>query len=268
MTEQLAAPLGGPPPKEVPLTRAPLERVLAQVRFPPILAIRSPTSVGIAAFQEALKTVYPILEQEQIFSVLATAGPSPPEVRPETVWRFRDFDNAWRITLTAEFVTLEAMRYSNRKDFLARLGDLLVALGATFGPAASQRIGVRYIDRIHGAHVENIAQLVQPMVLGVQQSSIGASARSHITECLLRAEEGEIQGRWGLLPENATYEPGLLPPIGERSWVLDLDMFVARQEKFDPVALTERARTFCERIYSMFRWMTTDEFLRTFGGTP
>lgn len=51
-------PLIDPPPPEVPLKSAPLIRVIAQVRFPPILSIEKQEFV--ASFQEAIRDKYPI----------------------------------------------------------------------------------------------------------------------------------------------------------------------------------------------------------------
>ena len=57
-------PLNPTPTPEVPLSRAPLVRVLAQARFPTILAIRDADKV--ASFQEALRETYPNLSREQV----------------------------------------------------------------------------------------------------------------------------------------------------------------------------------------------------------
>src|SRR5688500_10574342 len=46
MTATMPTPLGGPPPAEIHLPGAPLVRVIAQVRFPPILAIGDPGAVA------------------------------------------------------------------------------------------------------------------------------------------------------------------------------------------------------------------------------
>ena len=56
-------PLTAQPPEEVPLKDAPLIRVIAQVRFPPILSIEKKDFVG--SFQEAIREKYPILQHEQ-----------------------------------------------------------------------------------------------------------------------------------------------------------------------------------------------------------
>ena len=52
MPENLPAPLGGSPPQEISLPRAPLVRVLTQVRFPGILKIEDKGMV--ASFQEKI----------------------------------------------------------------------------------------------------------------------------------------------------------------------------------------------------------------------
>lgn len=55
MPENLPAPLGGSPPQEISLPRAPLVRVLTQVRFPGILKIEDKGMV--ASFQEKIYAI-------------------------------------------------------------------------------------------------------------------------------------------------------------------------------------------------------------------
>ena len=56
-----AAPFAGPAPAEVPLPRAPLARVIAQVRFPPNLALDKAEEVS--GFQKAIRADYPVLQR-------------------------------------------------------------------------------------------------------------------------------------------------------------------------------------------------------------
>jgi uncharacterized protein (TIGR04255 family) len=262
--------LTGPPPAEVPLPRAPLARVIAQVRFAPILAIRNPDIV--AKFQEAIRGAYPILSEDRIHRiVMASAG--IPDVREGVIWRFSDGEKRqWRASLSVDFVALETSAYLSRQDFLARLGGILAALEGAFNPAEAQRLGLRYIDRLTGDAVTHIAELIRPKVLGILQpnkeppSKLGESVLHLLTEAQLLAEEGRIQARWGRLPENVTYDPDSLEPIGEASWVLDLDMFTPGPQKFATNELLATATGFAERIYSVFREMVTDEFLKFYGG--
>lgn len=197
MNNMSTSPLAGPLPPEVPLSSSPLIRVLAQIKFPTILAIGTNDN-EIAAFQEKIRPIYPILEREQSFN-LYTSPSAPPEVRPMVIWRFRDLKNHWQVTLTTEFVTLEALQYLSRADFSVRLENVLAAVQSIYAPSAATRVGVRYVDCIKSPHLEQIEELFKPAVLGIHMSEIGKAADANMTECLLRAEEGQIQCRWGLL---------------------------------------------------------------------
>lgn len=270
MTTTLPRPLSGPPPAEVPLPKAPLARVIAQVRFAPILAIRNPDSV--ASFQEAIRATYPILTEDRIHQiVLVSAG--PPDIREGVIWRFSDAEKGqWRASLSVDFVALETSAYVSRQDFLTRLGAILAALENSFKPAEAQRLGLRYIDRLTDNAVDRVAELIRPKVLGILQpnteppSNLGEAVLHLFTEAQLLAEEGFIQARWGRLPENATYDPDALEPISKSSWVLDLDMFTSGPQKFASEELQVTATHFAKRIYSVFREMVTDEFLKFYGG--
>lgn len=264
MTSIPITPLFGELPPEVPLPRAPLVRVLTQIKFPTILSIGTSDS-EVAAFQEKIRGIYPILEREQ--SVMIVGSPNAPEVRSGIVWKFRDLKNQWQVALAADFITLEAIQYSSRADFCARLENVLAAVQATYAPSAALRVGVRYVDCIKPPHIDRIEELIQSAVLGIHRTELGKTAAINITECQFKAEEGQIQGRWGLLPPGATHDPGIpLPPEGQ-SWVLDLDMFSTEQMAFDAAELSNVARSFAGRLYAVFRWMVKDEFLRVFGGT-
>jgi uncharacterized protein (TIGR04255 family) len=75
-------PLQGPPPPEIPLKNAPLLRVIAQVRFPTLLAVRSADRV--AGFQDAVRDRYPYLEREDV--AMLSVGPiSVPDASHEAV---------------------------------------------------------------------------------------------------------------------------------------------------------------------------------------
>ena len=269
MTTTLPQPLSGPPPAEVPLPRAPLVRVIAQVRFAPILAIRSPDAVSI--FQEAIRGTYPILNEDRIHQIILATGGTP-DIREGNIWRFSDDKKRWRTSLSVDFIALETSEYVSRQDFLERLGFLLAALEAAFKPAEVQRLGLRYIDRLTDDAVDRIGELIRPKVLGILQPNkeppldLGNAILHLMTEAQLIAAEGRIQARWGKLPANATYDPDALEPVDKESWVLDLDMFTPGPQKFASDELRTTATRFAERIYTVFREMVTDEFLRFYGG--
>jgi uncharacterized protein (TIGR04255 family) len=261
------SPLTGPPPAEVPLTDAPLVRVIAQVRFPMVASVE--TRDFIAPFQEAIRTEYPVLRPEQSRSFFVGQR-GVMDTRSNTVWRFHDASGAWSVTLAPDFLALETGRYTSRQDFLDRLKRVLAALVAHVDPKVIDRLGVRYIDRVTGDNLGDLPQLVRPEVCGVLSTPLAAHARHAISEAMfvLPDNGGQVMTRWGRVPARGTVDPAAVEAIDEPSWLLDVDAFQAETRELDVEAAVEQARGFAERIYSVFRWTVTDEFLRRYGGQP
>lgn len=260
-------PLLGPPPQEVPLPSAPLVRVIAQVRFASILAVQG--AEHIAPFQEAIRATYPVLRQEHAQSLLV--GPQGVASGQELVaWRFADVDGTWRVSLAPEFVALETTDYTSRTGFLERVQAVLEAVEEYVGPDVVQRVGLRYIDRVTGEALEDITKLVRPEMLGIVNSPLFQNMQHAMSDVLLNVPEDDclLRTRWGYLPAGGAIDLNALEPIEERSWILDLDMFSSEQRPFAAVPLIEDLGRFAERLYTMFRWTVTEEFLRRFGGKP
>ena len=262
------------PTSEISLPRAPLARVIAQARFPPILAIRTPDTVAV--FQEALRETYPNLSQDQVHSVELTDGETP-NIRQGLIWRLtdREKDIRWRVSLGVDFVALETSSYDCREDFLRRLRAVVSAAEQAFKPTSASRLGVRYINRLTDEAVERVGELIQPGVLGIilpprnPEHALGDSIIHLITEAQFLARDGaRIKGLWGQLPANATYDPNALEPVTTPSWVLDLDMFTTESRPFASEELLTAATCFAECLHWFFRQMVTNEFLRFYGGEP
>ena len=267
-------PLSPTPIAEVPLPQAPLARVIAQVRFPPILTIRNPDKV--AAIQEALRETYPRLSEDRVHRIELKANQAP-NVDQSLIWRLadREQDPRWRVSLGVDFVAIETSDYDSRQDFLDRLRVVLAAVETAFKPVEASRLGIRYIDRLTGDAVDRVSGLVQPEILGITHPAgnldpaLGESIIHQMTEAqFLAPGDSRIQGRWGKLPPNTTYDPNALEPVAEPSWVLDLDMFTSAPQPFASEELLRKAKEFAEYLYWLFRQMVTDEFLRFFGGEP
>ncbi len=257
----------GPSVKEIPLLSSPLVTVIAQIRFPAVMRIESDRSF-VATFQEAIRKDYPILRTErQLGVMIGPSGATPQDAA--TVWRFETRDpDGWQVTLASSFVSLSAKRYTRRSDLLQRLAVLLHALDAWLGPQVCDRIGVRYVDRVMGSHLLHLDQLVRPEVLGLagaKADDSGAMVIHSLSDTLFHLEDdSQLRGRWGSLPAGATYDPGI-EPARERSWLLDLDHSTSAPQDFDLAEISDRVATFCDRIYTFFRWVVTEDFLTAFG---
>lgn len=264
MVKTRELPLHGPAPDEIPLPNAPLISVIAQVRFPTLLTV--PVPERMISFHEAIRDHYPYLGREDVPTILVTPGGTKMG-EPVVHWRFADdaANHKWRVTLSTDFIALETRAYESRKKFLGRLETIVQTLEDTLAPTHMTRLGMRYVDQIKGAPVSRIETLLEKEVLGVA-CSIGADATQLLTQLTVAAEPGELVARWGKLPGNMTIDPNAVPPIQEESWLIDLDVSRSEPMPFETRAIVETAGLAAERVYAVFRWMVTKEFLKTYGG--
>ena len=183
--KKIEDPLTGRAPAAVPLKDAPLVRVLAQVRFPPITSIERPEF--IAPFQEAIRATYPVLRPERGQGFLFVGEGAPSHTTPtQVIWRFHDTASAWRVSLAPEFLAIETTEYRSRTDFLARLETIVMALATHVGPQTIDRFGLRYIDRVRDVDAARIGELVRPEVLGVLGTPIAGNLQYSLNESLLQ----------------------------------------------------------------------------------
>lgn len=264
MTEK-EMPLFGPPPEEVPLSDAPLIRVIAQVRYPLVASVDRQDF--IAPFQEAIRRDYPILRPEQSRSV-ALGPQGVMDAKMGNVWRFLRAKDGWRISLAPDFLALETTKYTSRNDFLGRLEQALAALRDHVDPQVIDRLGVRFIDRVVGDNLQDLSKLFRPEVAGVMASSLFTQTLHAISEnmFMLPDDSGQLLARWGLIPPDVTVDPAAVDPINVQSWLLDVDAFKKETLPLDVDTVLSQAKAFAERIYSFFRWAVTDEFLKRYGG--
>lgn len=258
-------PFTDPLPSEVPLPRAPLVRVLCQLRFPAVLSVESQEFV--APFQEELRSKYPVLRQERTEGMmLGPAGFIP--AKAETAWRFQDLEGDWRVSLSSSFIALDTGKYTSRDQFIERLSEVVGAAERHIKPAVIDRIGLRYVDRLDGEAMTQLARLIRPEVLGVVNGDVGSHLLHSMTESVFESQLGALLARWGRLPADSTHDANVMAAVGSPSWVLDLDMFSRPGEAlaFTSGEVLPKVRAYAERIHSFFRWCVKDEFLEYYGG--
>jgi uncharacterized protein (TIGR04255 family) len=262
----LPEPFSGPPPDEVPLAKAPLVRVLAQIRFPVVLTLGEPSAV--APFQERIRPAYPLTDQESVHKLeVGAEGPQAPlRSTVENIWRFQDRQREWRVSLAPNFLALETTCYTHRTDFLQRMTELIAALEETVNPQVCTRVGLRYIDRLDANAVDDIHKLIRKEVLG-SYTLFTPAVRQILGLAQFDTEEDAVLGvRWGLMPPNVTIDPNTLEPVNEKTWLLDLDMYSEAQTDFTAASLAPQLESYAKRIYSVFRFMVTKDFLQRYGG--
>lgn len=266
--KKFPTPLGGKPPAERHLQRAPLERVIAQIRFPVILKIEDQSAVS--QFQEAIRSDYPVLQEMQTQTVQIQIGPSGPTAFPVTSrnWQFSDTSGTWKITLARDALTIESTSYESRADLLARWGVAISSLDAAFRPTIVQRIGSRYIDRVTGEHFKSFESLINPKLLGSTLADLKAHVKYSLCEASIEIEEGDLLLRWGVMPPMMSPDPSAILQLPHESFILDIDVWSTEQREFDCGDLLAAFHRLAERAYSVFRFAVTEEFLKVYEGKP
>ncbi len=262
-------PFDDEPLDEIPLPDAPLVAVVAQLRFPPIASITREEFIG--PFQEAIRTIYPVLRQEREVNLVLTPQGIGGTGDSGIVWRFRDKDGSWAVSLAPSFVALDTTAYINRSGFLSRLRVVLDALARCIGPATFDRFGLRYADRVVLDGREGpsaLDRLVRADVRGIGTSPLGSSAElvHTVSDSVFRLPDAVLHGRWGLLPAHAQLDPLHGEAVDHPSWLIDMDMYTEGLSEFDVDHVMEVAAAFAGRIYQFFRWAVEPELLRRYGG--
>jgi len=247
--EPRMGPFSPTPPSEVLLERAPLAYVVVQVRFPPVLKINEQSFV--AGFQEAVRSLYPILRPEQTHGYVITPD-GVGRSSPDTTWRFLSIDEAWKVSLAPTFVSIETKRYVSREDFVERVRVIVEALQSTVDPKLVDRIGVRYSNRLIDEDLENLSSLVRSEILGLLNLPIGDEGRvaHQLSEMMAEVQGSKLSARWGTLP-----------PISAPSWILDIDSFVEKMIPAETGEIITQIRQLSERAYTFFRWVMSDAFI-------
>lgn len=174
----------------------------------------------------------------------------------------------WREIGVLSLTTMENRSYQNRQNFVRRTGAVARSLSTTIKPDLMRRIGVRYVNQMHGPHLEQLSLFARPEILGLY---IGDNQQkfSHTQNAIAgKTDVGSMSSLWGLMPANETHEPNLMPPIAEPSWFLDIDVHknFSQPALFEVDGMEASVIELATRTYGFFRWVVNDECLRACGG--
>lgn len=251
-------------PPEVILDKAPLKRVICQIRFS-----RCPEIVDDIHEQrlaERLTHLYPVRETLKGLTLALPISPATLEEEPETLRTFQDIEGIWKVVVAPDFVAIETTDYLNRSDFVKRAKEALHAVASVAKPPLVTRIGVRYIDQL--PRHELLPEWINPALLGYIGKVEEGNAEvlnQVITTQLRNSDDGTtVQIRSLILPKGAQFDPSI-PPETYESWVLDLDSTVEGRLAFDSDELATRVNALAHDAYRVFHWAVTDQFRTHFG---
>jgi uncharacterized protein (TIGR04255 family) len=243
----------------------PLEEVICQLKFPPILRIESEPPAG---FQDAISDEYPILEDNPVpqlnlppalakFLSGELMGPAA-----NKQYQFASADAAWKVALNREFIAVSTTRYTRWEEFSSRLEKAVAALKTQYKlPTFIVRVGLRYRDTIKrsefGDPNERWSRLLKPHILGelsdgrVEPSILQAARQTLIS----LGEHGE----------QVRLIHGLAVPAqgGEVCYSIDSDFFT--EERMEVPNAVETLKIFNRHAGRLFRWCITEHLHHALG---
>lgn len=264
--EPLTSPFGDEPVTDIPLANSPLVRVVAQVRFPRLSALVGTDELA-RAFAGSCRDEYPIFDAQQEMAI--TVGPGGVSQAPGSgnVWHLRSPDEQWQLSFGDAFFAIDTAMYTNRENFRSRLEEAWGAFQAVVSPPFTERIGVRYINRmVDQEALDTLPRLIRPEALGGLAAPLnGAEVTHSLGETLYQLSEVKwLQARWGILPPGALFDP-TLPAVPGVSWILDIDSFEAQKGDASRAIIGDCVERLAKQAYRYFRWTVTPDFLRYFG---
>ncbi|MEU1413265.1 TIGR04255 family protein [Streptomyces sp. NPDC005731] len=265
---QPQTPFGDDPCADVPLREAPLARVLTQLRFEPLAVLESPNAASL--FAAEIGQDYPYLEKDTEINMVIGPGQVSPAMGQTPVWRFRSPDRATTVSLSNGSLSLETTAYRGNTEFCSALSKLAEALKKVTYVPAYTRLGYRYTNRVTDlAVLQDLSKFVRSEILGVSGAELGRNVtlRHSLAQAAFEFDgTAGLLAQWGEMPPGGTYDPSL-PPLEQRSWILDLDAFYqATEVSSNPEHVRTKAISLAASAYRFFRWVVTDDFLVHFGG--
>ncbi len=246
----------------------PLDEVICQLRFPPILKIDAEPP---AAFQERIRADYP---EYEVKSPVKLPNGIPPAiaqlVSAELLFgsarnhEFRSKDQNWTITLTRDFLALTCKKYERWEAFRERLKAAFDALTAEYRPGYFLRLGLRYRDVIQPSKVglvgESWSDLIRPEICGI------AGHRDTIDDIISMQNQAVVR-----LPNDiGSVLVNTYLTIEERAnesvFVIDSDFFTDAQTENDHVF--PKLDAFKLQATHFFRWCITDRLHAAFQPLP
>lgn len=261
-------------PREI-YDKNPLDEVICQLRFPPILEI---VANSPAKFQNSIRESYPFYQKHSV------GGSSLPVDIPDEFksllssilkdknddlvdHRFMSEDENRTITLAQNFVAVSEKSYKQWEFFVTEVEKASKALEEIYHPTFYTRIGLRYKDVINkkdlGLADEKWSDLIRPSVLGL----LGTQELDNKVNNIY----SEIQFRIDELPGAfVNLRHGFGEIKGEKRnndiYVFDIDFFMAERRAAQDVR--KILDFFHIGTGNFFRWVITEKLRTALGPRP
>jgi len=249
-----------------PLKNPPVYLTLAQVRFNPILML----SDFLPSIQESFRLAgYPDFERQNIISIRMTGQEGQPRVpTPVQQGRFQlgNVEKTHTFLLDGQSLTLQSTNYGHFEAFAACFLEGLSIVNDTVKLAFTERVGLRYLDRVMPQSGETIEQYLVDQVQGMNARLSGRSTYA-FTEALNEIGNIKLLSRVAIQDGPFTFPPDIQlgnMQIPERftsyignSAILDNDGVVQDREVFSAKAVAKHLDAIHKVIGAAFKATAT-----------
>lgn len=252
-----------PDPSRERLRHSPLELVVCQVRHDRDSSAADPKKA--LKIREALDGAYPLMDpmSDTELSVSANAK-GVQSVQHETHrsgWKLQSPDADWTVVVTPDSYSLETSRYLDWEDFSERLRNLTSAVADLFDVTIQNRLGLRYIDRLHAPDIkqpQDWEPWIHPTLLGpILHPGFGTTVKMMQGTVTFDVEEAnQVVLRHGFAK---TEDDGW-------SYLLDHDCFHEEAVEFTTDGVMSRAETLHTIALQVFQAAITPEMFRLLKG--
>lgn len=250
-----------PEAERVVYGRNPLDQVICQLRFPPILRIDADLPVE---FQERIRQVFPNYSETSEWKVDLppdVKGTVPPELMEQILKKsgiknheFSSEDGLWKLNLTRTFIALTSHKYKRWEEFKEKLALPLSALAEIYSPTFFSRIGLRYVDVIKRSSL-NLSdsgwnELLQPYILGILSNpEVGSYVKEFENKYDISLSDEDSLVR---------IKTNFVEAIDDREicFMIDSDFFCAGKVSID--LAVKKLDFFNTRGSRLFQWCITD----------
>jgi uncharacterized protein (TIGR04255 family) len=247
-----------PPARRLKYRRNPLDRVVCQLRYPPILKIDLEVP---ADFQDRVRQEFPNYVEKTELRLDFPSKPVPQETLAQLVqsaatknYEFLSEDRSWQINLTRNFIALSTNSYIRWEHFRDKLQLPLQALTNVYTPLHISRVGLRYVDVIKRSrfNLEDVPwnELLKPHILGLTGApEVAASVKSFETrhDVNLRDDLGSVRIVTRLVESKDN---------GELCYMIDSDF--SNSGKRDVARALEELDQLSIRGSRLFQWCITE----------
>jgi uncharacterized protein (TIGR04255 family) len=241
---------------EIQLNKAPLDEVICQVKFPPILRIAKDTPFE---FQEAVRERFPELHADHGMVVQIPTLVSPEKLALESSsksHRFLTFNGNSYIALNPDFIALATKQYTHWENFKSDLDMTIKALREIYQPSYATRIGLRFINRFTRKNtgcknLNEMLDLFRTELTCLLRTEVWTEPTEMLTQIILKDGQGKLALRSGLGKDQ-----------NDSFFILDFDYFEEGQLPLE--SLNKRIERYHFRIYNAFRWCLLEDSLNHF----